>query len=143
MKGIAKNQVMIGVIVVCLVAAGAITFKNLGKKGPDLSPFKGQLTWVLCRNQECKHAYQMDLAEYYKFIVDNADPRSQLPPPITCPQCEEPSAYKAVKCAKCEEIFEEGAVPKDFVDRCPNEECGYSQKEVDRKEAAAKRRGGG
>ena len=80
----------------------------------------------------------MDLKEYHTFIQKNADSSSFLPPPITCKKCGEPSVYRAEKCAKCGAIFERGTVPADFADRCPK--CGYSQTEVNRREAAEERR---
>ena len=134
-----KKPVMLGVIVVCFVLAGVIYLKTR-PGGLGLEQFRGELTWVLCRNSECRHSWQMDLEEYHKFIQKNADPRSPLPPPITCKKCGEPSVYRAVKCAKCEAIFERGTVPADFADRCPNEECRYSQTAVDRTKAAEERR---
>ena len=104
-------------------------------------------TWVKCR--ACGVSWKMDLEEYHKFIQENADafgttpattmkririertaPRSNLPPPIPCPKCGEPSGYRVVKCEKCGEIFERGTVPADFADRCPK--CGHSHIEQER-----------
>ncbi len=132
-----KKPVMLGVIVVCFVLAGVVYLKTR-PRGIDYKPFRGKITWVLCRNSECGHSWEMDLAEYHKFIQKNADPRVPLAPPITCPKCGEPSGYRAVKCAKCGAVFEEGTVPADFADKCPK--CGYSQTAVDRKKAAEARR---
>ena len=84
----------------------------------------------------------MNLREYFKFVQDNADPRILVAPPFPCPECgDEESGYRAVKCAKCGEVFEGGTVPGTYSDCCPK--CGHSQIEVDRKEAAARRKGGG
>ena len=85
-----KKPVMLGVIVVCFVLAGVVYLRTRPGR-LDLSGFKGKLTWVLCRNSECGHSWEMDLEEYHKFIQKNADPRSPLPPPITCKECGEPS----------------------------------------------------
>ena len=137
MNGSTKNTVLLSIIVVCLVSAGVITCKTHGRRGPDLSVFADQTTWVLCRNENCGASWEMNLKEYHEFIQKNADPGSVLPPPITCEECGEPSVYRAVKC-KCGAIFEQGTVDADFADRCP--ECGYSQMEVDRREAAEARR---
>ena len=133
-----KKPIMLGVIVVCFVLAGVVYLKTR-PGGLDLSGLSGQ-TWVLCRNSECRHSWQMDVKEYHMFIQKNADPRSPLAPPITCKECGEPSVYRAVKCAKCGAVFERGTVPADFADRCPNEECRYSQTEVNRRKAAEARR---
>ncbi len=131
-----KKPIMLGVIVVCFVLAGVIYLKTR-PGGVDYRGLKGQ-TWVLCRNDTCGHSWQMDLEEYHTFIIKNADPRSPLPPPITCKECGEPSVYRAVKCAKCEATFERGTVPAGFADKCPK--CGYSQIKVDREKAAEERR---
>lgn len=139
MNGSTKNTVLLSIIVVCLVAAGVITWRTHGRRGPDLTPFADKTTWVLCRNEDCGASWEMNLKEYHEFIQKNADPRSLLPPPITCEQCSEPSVYRAVRCAKCGAVFEMGTVTADFADRCPNESCGYSQIEVDRAEAAEAR----
>jgi hypothetical protein len=111
---------------------------NTSNEGPDLSVFADKSTWVICRNPQCKTAYEMNLKEYHEFIVEHADPRSMLPPAMTCSKCGEPSVYRAVKCEKCGEVFEMGTVPADFADRCPK--CAYSKIEQDRKRAAEARR---
>jgi hypothetical protein len=112
---------------------------NLPSRGPpDLSEFKDKSTWVKCRNETCGAAYEMNLKKYYEFILENAAPGILEPPPLTCEQCSEPSVYRAVKCAGCELIFEEGTVLNDFSDRCP--QCAYSKIEQDRKKAAEARR---
>ena len=138
-----KKTVLIGVIGVCLVAAGAVYYST---RGPDrgigsIDPDK--TTWMLCRNPQCEHPFEMNLRKYFKYLTDNADPRVPVAPAVPCEKCGEESSYRAVKCAKCELVFERGAVLRGFSDRCPDEECGYSQTEVNRREAAAKRRGDG
>jgi hypothetical protein len=138
MNGSTKNTVLVGIIVVCLVAAGVITYATRGRKGPDLSPFADETTWVLCRNPNCGESYEMNLKKYYEFRQKNADPRSPLPPALPCEVCRDPeSVYRAVRC-KCGHVFERNTVPADFADRCP--ECDYSQIEVDRREGVEARR---
>jgi len=137
----AKKTVMFGVIVVCLVAAGVIAYKSTRPAGRNLKPFEGKMTWVKCRNPKCGDTYQMPLVEYFKYIEAHRDPGSLATPPLKCKKCGEMSVYRAVKCPKCGKIFEMNSIPHDFADRCPY--CGYSQIEVDRKEAAAKLHGGG
>jgi phage FluMu protein Com len=131
-----KKPIMLGVIVVCFVLAGVIYLKTRSG-GADYRRLKGQ-TWVVCRNDTCGHSWQMDLVDYHEFIEKNADPRVPLAPPVTCPECGEPSGYRAVKCAQCGAVFEEGTVPADFADKCPK--CGYSQTKVNRDKAAEERR---
>lgn len=133
-----KKPIMVGVIVVCFVLAGVIWYKSSVGGGPDLKQFKDKTTWVQCGNEPCGHAWEMNLKEYFEFVEKNADPRSILPPPLTCPKCKEPSGYRAEKCAKCEHVFVRGSVPDDFADKCPK--CGHSQIKEDRKKAAEERR---
>ncbi|GAG65065.1 unnamed protein product, partial [marine sediment metagenome] len=133
-----KKPIMVGVIVLCFVLAGVMWFRSSRRGGPDLREFRGEMIWALCRNPKCGHAWQMDKEKFFLFIEKNADPRSILPPPLTCPKCGEPSGYRAVKCAKCGAVFEMGSVPGDFSDKCPD--CGYSQIAVDRKKAAEERK---
>jgi hypothetical protein len=137
MNGSTKNTVLIGIIVASLVAAGVITYATRKNRGPDLSPYADQTTWVLCRNPNCGESYEMNLKKYFEFIEENADPRVPALPALPCEVCgDEESGYRAVKC-KCGHVFERGTVSADFADRCP--ECGYSQIEVDRREAAEAR----
>lgn len=132
-----KKPIMVGVIVACLVLAGIIFIKTRPPSGPNLKVFRYDTTWVKCR--ACGASYEMNLKKYHEFILEHADPTSLLPPALTCKECDEPAVYRAVKCAKCELVFEVGTIPADFSDRCPNPDCGFSQKEADRKKAAEER----
>ena len=95
-------------------------------------------TWVMCRNEECGAAYQMNLKEYFKYVEKHADSRSTKPPALACKKCGQKNVFRAVKCAKCGLAFERGSVPADFADRCP--QCSYSKIEEDRKKAAEARK---
>jgi len=131
-----KKAVLIGVIFLCMAAAGAVTYMNLE---PD--PFRwideDATTWMFCRNRQCEHSFEMNLRGYFEFLEANADHRILIAPPLSCPECDEPSCYRAVKCAKCELVFEPGTVAGTFADCCPK--CGFSQIEANRKAAAAER----
>jgi len=140
MEDSVKKTIMLGVVVVCLVVAGAVTVKTRRRKGPNLSQFEKEMTWVKCRNEECGTEYQMNLKEYFEFIEENIDPRTLAAPPLTCKKCGDPSVYRAVKCANCGLVFERASIPRDFADRCPK--CGYSQTEVNRKKKAEEQRAG-
>lgn len=104
------------------------------KEDPVLLIPADRITWVKCRNPDCEHQYQMNLREYFKYIEKNTEPNSLSPPPLICQKCGEESIYRAVKCAKCGLVFEEGTVRSDFLDRCAK--CGYSKIEEERKKAA-------
>ena len=125
---------MICVIVVCLAAAGTITYKTRSKGGIP-KKFAKEMMWVKCN--ECEAEYQINKLEYFTFLEKNTKPWTMEKPPLVCEKCGEKSVYRAVKCEKCESIFEPGWKSGDFEDRCPK--CGYSKIEVDRKAAAAVR----
>jgi hypothetical protein len=59
-----KKPIMIGVIVVCLIVAGLITFakRSGSKSGIDSIPDE-KMTWVKCNNPSCKAEYQMSEKE--------------------------------------------------------------------------------
>lgn len=91
-----------------------------------------KLTWVLCRNDECKAAYQMGLREYFEYIQANANPMGPAPT-LTCKKCGKQTVFRAFKCKNpdCGIVFVAGSVPNDFHDRCPK--CGHSETEEIRK----------
>ncbi|MHC4155077.1 MAG: hypothetical protein ACYST6_09170 [Planctomycetota bacterium] len=139
-----KKPIMIGVIVGCVVVAGAITyFTRSGGSGGIPGEFADRYTWMACRNPDCGNSWEMNLKEYYEMVeqfrIEN--PGRMENPATTCPKCNEPSGYEAVKCDKCESVFEKGTVvPRTFEDKCPK--CGYSAIEERRKQRAAERGGG-
>ncbi|MHC4617728.1 MAG: hypothetical protein ACYTEQ_08230 [Planctomycetota bacterium] len=138
-----KKPIMIGVIVVCLVAAGAIALKSRRRNEGIPKHFAKEMTWVLCRNPNCKAEYEITKMDYYKYIEKHADPRSMMAPALPCQECNEESVYQAAKCEKeeCGVVFEVGWKRGDYEDRCPK--CGHSAIERRRREAAARRKAGG
>ena len=129
-----KKPIMIGAIVVCVAVAGAITYMNRSKSSDTFDNMKrGEMIWVKCRNPDCEAEYQIDEKDYFTYLREN--PVGLTTPPLFCEKCGEESVFKAVKCEKCGLVFEPGAVPKDFPDRCPNPQCGYSKTEEIRKRA--------
>lgn len=124
---------MVGIIVVCFALAGAITYKARRSKGPDLSSFKDKTVLVLCRNPDCKAQYEVNAKYYFEYTVKHKDPRVMATPPLICEKCGKPSVYRAVRCEKCELVFERGSIPRHVEDRCPK--CGYSKIEHDREVA--------
>ncbi len=120
-----KKTIMIGVIVVCLVLAGAVTyFRTVGAR-EDLSGFAGQMIWVVCTNTDCGVQYSMDKQVFYEEAKKKG--KGYAVRALTCKECDEDSLYKAIKCEKCGEVFFKGAVMKEgvFEDTCP--ECGHSE----------------
>ena len=126
-----KKQIMIGVAVVCIIAAGAITYFNTagGGSGQGVDSIDpSEMTWMKC--QKCNSTYEMPKKEYYKYLQENMTGSS--PPPLPCQECGEKGAYRAVKCESCGNIFYYGASgPQAFPDKCPK--CGFSATEDRRK----------
>jgi DNA-directed RNA polymerase subunit RPC12/RpoP len=139
-----KKPILIGVIVGCLVLAGAITFfTRSGGGGGIPNEFADRYTWMTCRNPDCGNSWEMNLKEYYEMVeqfrIENPGVMEN-PAAAACPKCSEPSGYAAVKCEKCGLIFEKNSVPRTFEDKCPD--CGHSAIEERRKKKAAEREGG-
>jgi hypothetical protein len=135
-----NTTIKIIVIVVCFVAAAGIYWWNRSRSGPGgiESIPAGDLIWVKCNNPNCKAEYQMEKRAYHQQMEEKLQGKVALQaPPLVCKQCGKESLYRAVKCEKCGLVFFYESVPNDFADRCP--ECGYSKKEEQRKEAAARR----
>jgi hypothetical protein len=125
-----RKRFFVGLTVGCFSTAALITLANSWDRGGG--PPKGQ-TWMLCRNPRCTAGYQLSFRDYYDRLEKNWDGRSLAAPALKCRGCREMSAYVAVKCVKCELVFEPGSVARDFEDRCPK--CGYSEQDEYRKRA--------
>ena len=131
MEASKKKPIMVGVIVVCVVLAGAITYMNR-PKGSGIDSIKDtELLWVKCSNPDCGAEYQMGKKDYFQSL-QNASAEGTGIAALTCKQCSEESIYRAEKCEKCGTVFfrriqEVGTYP----DKCTK--CGYSKIEEDRK----------
>jgi predicted RNA-binding Zn-ribbon protein involved in translation (DUF1610 family) len=129
----AKKTVMVGVVVLCLVGA-VMAYLMFKPESLDdrLEPFSGEMMWVKCVNENCGAEYQVDKADYFKFVEQNAV--GTTTPAMKCKECGEESIYRAVKCEKCGHVFLRGLVRGDFADRCPK--CSHSTIEESRKRAS-------
>jgi phage FluMu protein Com len=127
-----KKPIMIGVIVVCLVVAGLITFARRGGGGSGLDAIpEGKMTWVKCNNPSCNAEYQMSEREFFKLQQERLNPMARTAPPLTCEKCGKDSLYRALKCPYCGTVFFRDSVPNDLFDRCPK--CKKSETEETRK----------
>lgn len=137
-----KKPIMVGIVVVCLAAAGLISyftyFKGSGGTG-DIPA--DEMTWVKCSNNACKAEYQISMRDYYKYLKEYADPFSSVMPPLVCNKCNQKSIYKAEKCGnpQCGIVFFTDSVRGDFSDRCPK--CKRSETEESRKKRMSGQRG--
>lgn len=112
-----KKTIMVGAIVLFLALAIVITVSRK-KSGSTGDIERGVQIWVKCRNPKCEAEYQVGKRDYYTFI------ENRMEPTLICEQCEEESVYRAIKCPKCELVFEKTPAPGDFPDRCPK--CKFS-----------------
>ena len=124
-----KKPIMIGVIGVCIIVAGLITFarRSGGSGGIDSIP-DDKMTWVKCSNPNCKAEYEMSEKQYYKDVQERFNPSGTLP--LTCEKCGKDSIFQAYKCANpsCGIVFIRGVAGReDHPDRCPD--CGRSETE--------------
>jgi len=126
---------MIGIIVVCLVVAGLITyFTQFRKSGGRLMGIpSGEMMWVKCANKACNAEYQMGRRDYYETLQKKADPFASTTPPLLCSKCQQESLYAAEKCQnpQCGIVFFSGTIRGDLPDRCPK--CKQSATEESRK----------
>jgi len=134
-----KKPIMIGVIVVCLIVAGLVTFARRGGGGSGIDSIPDdKMTWVKCNNPSCKAEYEMSEKAFYKAQTDRFNPMARSTPALTCEKCSKESLYQAVKCANtsCGIVFIRGiAGQNDHPDRCP--QCGQSETEEIRKKRLA------
>lgn len=129
-----KKPLMIGAIIVCLIAAVAITFSGRSSKNTGISRYAGKPQWLQCNNPDCGAEYTMDKKKYFEWHQVHYAISAAAGTGMTCKECGEDTAFEAIKCEKCEHVFLRGAAGiTGFTDRCP--ECDYSKTEDERKKA--------
>jgi len=132
-----KKMIMIGIIVVCIGLAVAITLMRSSEKAGLDSVSDSQMMWVKCSNPECNAEYQIGTKEYFKTIQDNLDPNAPTrTPALVCRKCGKVSVYRALKCEKCGKIYFPGVANRQYPDKCS--ECGYSKMEDIKKKVSGK-----
>jgi len=133
-----KKPIMIGVIVVCLIIAGLVTFARRGSGGGGLEDIPDdRMTWVKCNNPSCKAEYEMNEKQFHKQMQERFTPMARTTPALTCEKCGKDSLFRAIKCENpsCGVVFFRDSVPNDFFDRCPK--CKQSATEESRKRRKA------
>ena len=132
MEDAKKKPMMIGIIVVCLSVAAYITFSG-GEVEKEVIA-EGATIWMKCANIKCNGGttvFEMDLQEYRDFQKDNI--LEETTPGAICPKCGKPSAFEAIKCPSCGNVFLlDEAGSKEFPDKCPK--CQYSKREEAKKQ---------
>ncbi|MGB2863098.1 MAG: hypothetical protein WBC05_07210 [Sedimentisphaerales bacterium] len=133
-----KKPIMIGVIVVCIIVAGLITFARRGGESGGIDGIPDdKMTWVKCNNPSCKAEYEMGEKQYHIDMQERFNPMARTSPPLTCEKCGKDSLFQAVKCVNpsCGAVFFKDSFPNDHFDRCP--ECKQSETEEIRKKRLA------
>jgi hypothetical protein len=111
------------IIVVCLTAAGAISFITLKKPPTGIESISAaDMVWVKCT--ECMASYQMGKKDYYESVQKQreANPMSTMDVPLVCGKCGKESLRLARKCANCGQVVFAIEVAGD--NKCPA--CGQS-----------------
>jgi len=131
-----KKPIMIGVIVVCLIVAGLVTFARRGGSGGGINDIPDdKMTWVKCNNPSCNAEYEMKDKDFYEAMKGRFNPMARTTPALTCEKCGKDSLFKALKCPYCSTVFFKEGVPGKIFDFCPN--CKKSATEESRKERLA------
>jgi hypothetical protein len=126
-KDVMRNTVYAIIIVVCLIAAGAVVFTTRSSGNSLGVPASVQI-WVKCMH--CGDTHQMSLKNFWKQQAARMPtvPHGMPPSRLICPKCGQDALMEAFKCPKCGEISPKGGlagVSRD--DRCPK--CGYSPRD--------------
>ena len=129
-----KKQVMIGLIVLCLVAAVVITIATWG--GDTIAPGPSGPVQMLCTAPQCGKAFEVSREDFNQARAPKAhpdNPETLVRPTglliLTCPHCDQKAGRVAMKCKECSKVFIGGYGPGDkYPDRCPA--CGYSDREA-------------
>ena len=116
------------IIIVCIGLAIIVTYTNIGGGGrASIKP--GDRIWLKCRNPDCGEAFQITRGEYFEYTQKILQEKGFVGMAYLCPKCQKKSAYPAIKCLNCGNVFEKGTVPYTDgpADTCP--ECGFSKME--------------
>ncbi|MHB0946073.1 MAG: hypothetical protein ACYC3B_02760 [Sedimentisphaerales bacterium] len=128
-----KKKVSIGIVICCLALAIGITVKTYsggGSGGGSAGPVQ-----MLCVNPKCAQAFEFSEKEFANMMSQNQGGGMMMPmetPVFKCTKCNEKSAYIAMKCEKCGNVFIPNYQNPQGFDKCPK--CGFSKYEQESKE---------
>jgi len=134
-----RQVALVSVAVACLACAALFIWRHaVASRGSGIATIaRGEMVLMKCTNPVCQTLYEMDKRDCFaQFEAQiRKRPMSQAPPALACRKCGRETAYRAIKCSQCSNVFFYGAKPNDYADRCP--QCGHSQQEQDRKKRVA------
>lgn len=121
-----KNRVSIGIAVICIIVAIAITFTFFRSSDRNSAP-TGPIQ-LLCTNPQCGYKFELSQEEFAKQMPPMPPMPGNLTMAIKCPKCGQQSAYMAVTCEKCKNVFVPNyQAAEGYPDKCPK--CGFSSAE--------------
>ena len=127
MDDVLKKRLSIGIAIGCLVLAIGITVKTNFSGGGGGSG-KAVSVQMLCVNPKCGQAYELSEKELSDVMSESRSGGMPMPmetPVFKCIKCNEKSAYIAMKCEKCNNVFVPDYQNPAVFDKCPK--CGFSK----------------
>jgi membrane protease subunit (stomatin/prohibitin family) len=127
---ILKKRISIGVSICCLSLAIGITVKRnfSNDYAGGASPIQ-----MLCTNPKCAQAFEISEKEFNNLTSQNQDGEITAPmetPVFKCAKCNQRSAYIAMECGKCGNVFVPNYRSPDY-DKCPK--CGFGPSQQEQK----------
>ena len=113
-----EKKVSYMLIISCLILATGIFLLSTKKSGGLDSLDASEKLWMICVDKGCNATFEVNKVEYFKWIRENRV--GLYIPPKVCEKCGKESAFRAIKCDKCDFVF-----AFTSTDRCPK--CNYSK----------------
>ncbi|MFA6186534.1 MAG: hypothetical protein WC770_04895 [Phycisphaerae bacterium] len=129
MDDVLKKRLSIGIAIGCLVLAAGIIVKT-NFSGSSSGGAAGPIH-ILCVNPKCGQTFDFSEKEFNDMVSKSTGTGSGGMPMLTeapvfkCPKCNANSAYVAMKCEKCGNLFVPNYQNPVSYDKCPK--CGFSK----------------
>jgi DNA-directed RNA polymerase subunit M/transcription elongation factor TFIIS len=125
-----KKKISIGIAVGCIAIAAVITISTYRSSTGVVNP--NAPVPMMCVNPQCGNIFELKQSDVVP--KENADTGGETtgPQAFKCPKCNQMSAYVAIKCSKCGNVFLPNYKDITKYDKCPK--CGYSAYEQSNKE---------